>query len=154
MKTNPPLRQITAGMETVMKHLTASVLIIQLHLAGGVAHAADSDVPGAAASYRRGCAASFAPPTKPRAIGFAIRPAPEGEELQEGDILATFECGDIQAQLKSAEAAMAAAKIALPTTNGWRARAAGKFEVGYRAEGRPGGGRADAYRSKLGRFAA
>ncbi|WP_283193225.1 efflux RND transporter periplasmic adaptor subunit [Rhizobium sp. AN80A] len=139
-----------------MKHLAASVLIIQL-LAGGVAHAADSDVPGAAASLEglRGIVRAADEASISSDLGFAIATLPfkEGESFRKGDILATFECGDIQAQLKSAEAAMAAAKIALANDERLaRSNAAGKFEVEIsRAKADQAAGEADAYRSKLGR---
>lgn len=139
-----------------MKHLAASVLIIQL-LAGGVAHAADSDVAGAAASLEglRGIVRAADEASISSDLGFAIATLPfkEGESFRKGDILATFECGDIQAQLKSAEAAMAAAKIALANDERLaRSNAAGKFEVEIsRAKADQAAGEADAYRSKLGR---
>ncbi|MBB3962834.1 efflux RND transporter periplasmic adaptor subunit [Rhizobium metallidurans] len=139
-----------------MKHLAASVLIIQL-LAGGVTHAADSDVAGAAASLEglRGIVRAADEASISSDLGFAIATLPfkEGESFRKGDILATFECGDIQAQLKSAEAAMAAAKIALANDERLaRSNAAGKFEVEIsRAKADQAAGEADAYRSKLGR---
>ena len=139
-----------------MKHLAASVLIIQL-LAGGVAHAADSDVASAAASLEglRGIVRAADEASISSDLGFAIATLPfkEGESFRKGDILATFECGDIQAQLKSAEAAMAAAKIALANDERLaRSNAAGKFEVEIsRAKADQAAGEADAYRSKLGR---
>ncbi len=139
-----------------MKRIAASVLTIQL-LAGGATYAAGNDAADATASLEglRGIVRAAEEASISSDLGFAIATLPfkEGESFNKGDILATFECGDIQAQLKSAEAALAAAQIAVANDERLaRSNAAGKFEVDIsRAKANQAAGEADAYRSKLGR---
>lgn len=116
LEDRPRCGQITAGMETVMKHLAASVLIIQLL---EVALPTPPTVTSRAPPHRsKGCAASFAPPTKPRYRAISASPSPpcpssEGESFRKAISSPPSNAGISRLSFKSAEAAMAAAKIAL-----------------------------------------
>jgi membrane fusion protein (multidrug efflux system) len=139
-----------------MKRIAASILSLQLLAAVG-AFAAENDAPDRQAPLDglRGIVRAADEASISSDLGFPIASLPfkEGESFRKGDVLATFECGDIQAQLKSAEAALAAAQIAVANDERLaRSNAAGKFEVEMsRAKANQAAGEADAYRSKLGR---
>jgi RND family efflux transporter MFP subunit len=139
-----------------MKRMAASILLIQL-LGVDAAVAAGNEATDTAASLDglRGIVRAADEASISSDLGFPIATLPfkEGESFRKGDVLATFDCGDIEAQLKSAEAAVAAAQIAVANDERLaRSNAAGKFEVEMsRAKADQAAGEADAYRSKLGR---
>lgn len=88
-------------------------------------------------------------------LGFRIATLPfrEGQSFKAGDVLATFDCGDLDAELKSAEAQFRAEKI-IHDNNARLARlnAAGKFEVQLsQAKADQAAAMVDAHRSKLAR---
>ncbi|MGE7368686.1 efflux RND transporter periplasmic adaptor subunit [Neorhizobium sp. NPDC001467] len=65
-------------------------------------------------------------------LTFPIRSLPfrEGQSFSKGDILVEFECGDLAAQVKSAEAMLRAEKITLENNQRLaKSRAVGNFEV-------------------------
>ncbi|MDM9624800.1 efflux RND transporter periplasmic adaptor subunit [Rhizobium sp. S152] len=139
-----------------MKRMMASILPVLVLVAGSALAAGDeaanrdSSLEGLRGIVRAADEASISSD-----LGYPIATLPfkEGDSFRKGDVLATFECGDIQAQLKSAEAALAAAQIAVANDERLaRSNAAGKFEVEMsRAKANQAAGEADAYRSKLGR---
>jgi membrane fusion protein (multidrug efflux system) len=139
-----------------VKRIAALILSIQM-LIGGTVFAAGDQQPdtNAVLDGLRGIVRAADEASISSDLGFPIASLPfkEGESFRKGDVLATFECGDIQAQLKSAEAALAAAQIAVANDERLaRSNAAGKFEVELsRAKANQAAGEADAYRSKLGR---
>lgn len=88
-------------------------------------------------------------------LTFPIRSLPfrEGQSFVKGDILAQFECGDLAAQVKSAEAMLRAEQITVENNQRLaKSRAVGNYEVDLsRAKADQAAAELEAYRSKMSR---
>lgn len=86
---------------------------------------------------------------------FPIRSLPfrEGQSFAKGDVLVEFECGDLAAQVKSAEAMLRAEKITLENNERLaKSRAVGNFEVELsRAKADQAAAELEGFRSKMSR---
>lgn len=90
-------------------------------------------------------------------LGFRVETLPfrEGQAFKRGDILATFDCGDLAAEMKSAEAQFRAEQITYENNARLaKLNAAGKFEVALsKAKADQASAALEAYRSKFSRCA-
>jgi len=88
-------------------------------------------------------------------LGFRVETLPfrEGQSFRKGDTLATFDCSDLTAELKSAEAQLRAEQITFENNSRLaKLNAAGKFEVQLsRAKTDQAAAAVEAYQSKLAR---
>lgn len=88
-------------------------------------------------------------------LSFPIRSLPfrEGQSFSKGDVLAAFDCGDLAAQVKSAEAVLRAETITQENNARLaRSKAVGAFEVDLsRAKTDQAAAELEAYRSKMSR---
>ncbi len=88
-------------------------------------------------------------------LGFRVETLPfrEGQSFRKGDILATFDCDDLTAELNSAEAQLRAEQITYENNSRLaKLNAAGKFEVQLsKAKADQAAAMVEAYQSKLSR---
>lgn len=88
-------------------------------------------------------------------LGFRVETLPfrEGQAFKRGDVLATFDCGDLAAELKSAEAQLKAEQITYENNSRLaKLNAVGKFEVALsKAKAEQASAALEAYRSKFAR---
>lgn len=88
-------------------------------------------------------------------LGFRVETLPfrEGQAFKRGDILATFDCGDLAAEMKSAEAQLRAEQITYENNSRLaKLNAVGKFEVALsKAKADQASAALEAYQSKFSR---